>query len=167
MSSGQCARICDTIAIGDTSYEYMLIWSQSSTNRFLAAVSCTHWVCNHLTITANDRTLIWPGFIGAKYIVFCNWVVSPYIEWKVSHATQDIWIPSPVCSHKEGVVNVRIDSYRSIRFTGLLDINRSVLAYLLVDSAYSRMPWWFGIDNISSHQEWTIESWVNSLLLGD
>jgi len=54
---------CNTIAIGDTSYEYELIWSQLSTNRFVSprasesALSYTHRVRNGLMIAANDRTL--------------------------------------------------------------------------------------------------------------
>jgi len=54
---------CDTIAIGATSYEYKIIWSQLSTNRFKSpwaresALSYTHWVCIGLMIAANDRTL--------------------------------------------------------------------------------------------------------------
>ena len=54
---------CDTIAIGNTSYEYELIWSQLSTNMFVSpgasesALSYTHQVCNGLMIAANDRTL--------------------------------------------------------------------------------------------------------------
>jgi hypothetical protein len=43
---------CNTIAIGDTSYEYKLMWSQISTNRFLSrrasesALPYTHQVRN-------------------------------------------------------------------------------------------------------------------------
>jgi len=54
---------CDTIAIGDTSYRYELIWRQLSTNRFVSprasesALSYTHQVRNGLMIAANDRTL--------------------------------------------------------------------------------------------------------------
>jgi len=54
---------CDTIAIGDTSYGYELIWSQLSTNRVVSprasesALSYSHQVRNGLTIAANDRTL--------------------------------------------------------------------------------------------------------------
>ena len=54
---------CDTIAIGDTSYRYELVWSQLSTNRFVSprasesALSYTHHVRNGLTIAANDRSL--------------------------------------------------------------------------------------------------------------
>jgi len=53
---------CDTIAIGDTSYEYEPIWSQLSTNILSpwaseSALSYTHRVCNSLMIVANDRTL--------------------------------------------------------------------------------------------------------------
>jgi len=54
---------CDTIAIGDISYRYELIWSQLSTNRFVSpkasesALSYTHRVRNGLMIAANDRTL--------------------------------------------------------------------------------------------------------------
>jgi len=53
----------DTIGIGNTSYEYELIWSKLSTNRFLSPTACesalsyTNWVCNGLMIVANDRTL--------------------------------------------------------------------------------------------------------------
>ena len=54
---------CHTIAIGDSSYECKLIWSQLSTNRFVSpsasesALSYTHRVRNGLIIAANDRTL--------------------------------------------------------------------------------------------------------------
>jgi len=54
---------CDTIAIGDTSYEYELIQSQLSTNRFVSprasesALTYTHRVHIGLMIVANDRTL--------------------------------------------------------------------------------------------------------------
>jgi len=54
---------CDTIAIGDTSYRYELIWSQLSTNRLMSprasesALSYTHRVRNRLMIAANNRTL--------------------------------------------------------------------------------------------------------------
>jgi hypothetical protein len=54
---------CDTTAIGDTWYEYKLIWSQLSTNWFVSprasesALSYTHRVHNSLMIVANDRTL--------------------------------------------------------------------------------------------------------------
>ena len=54
---------CDTIAIGATLYEYEIIWSQLSTNRFElplaheSALSYSHWVRIGLMIAANDRTL--------------------------------------------------------------------------------------------------------------
>jgi len=54
---------CDTIAIGDTSYRYKLIWCQLSTNRFVSprasesALAYTHRVYNGSMIAANDRTL--------------------------------------------------------------------------------------------------------------
>jgi len=54
---------CDTIAIGDTSYEHELLWSQLSLNKFVSprpngsALSYTHRVLMGLMITANDRTL--------------------------------------------------------------------------------------------------------------
>ena len=54
---------CNTIAIGDISYRYLLIWSQFSTNRFMtpraseSGLSYTHRVCNGLMIAAPDRTL--------------------------------------------------------------------------------------------------------------
>jgi hypothetical protein len=86
----------NTIAIGDTLYEYVLICSQLSTNRFMSprasesALSRNHRVRNAIMIAANNRTLLLVGSIGAKYIVFRNWVVLPYIERRVSPATQDI-----------------------------------------------------------------------------
>jgi len=54
---------CNEIAIGNSSYEYELIWYQLSTHRFLppraseSALSYTHRVRNGLKIPANDRTL--------------------------------------------------------------------------------------------------------------
>jgi len=54
---------CDTIAIGDTSYKYKPIWNQLSINRLVSprgsesGISYTHWVCNGLTIVANDSSL--------------------------------------------------------------------------------------------------------------
>jgi len=54
---------CDTFAIGDTSYEYELIWNPLSTNRFASprasesALSYTHRVRNGLIIVATDRFL--------------------------------------------------------------------------------------------------------------
>jgi hypothetical protein len=69
---------------------YEHIGSQLSTNRFVSprasesALSYTHRVRNGLMIAANARTL---RLIGAKYTVFCNWVVLPYIERRVSCAT--------------------------------------------------------------------------------
>jgi len=54
---------CDTIAIGDNSNGYELIWCQLSKNRFVSprasesALWYTHRVHNGLTIAANDRTL--------------------------------------------------------------------------------------------------------------
>jgi len=54
---------CDTIAIGDTPYEYKLFWSQLSINRFVSprasesALPYSHQVRNSLIIAANDRTL--------------------------------------------------------------------------------------------------------------
>ena len=54
---------CNIIAIGDTLYEYELIWSQLSTNRFVSprasesALSYTHQGHNGLIIVANDSTL--------------------------------------------------------------------------------------------------------------
>ena len=54
---------CDLIAIGDTLYEYELIWTQLSLNKFVSprasesALSYTHRICIGLMITANNRTL--------------------------------------------------------------------------------------------------------------
>jgi len=53
----------DNIAIGDTSYEYEVIWSQLLTNRFMSSrasgssLSYTHWVRIGFMIAANARTL--------------------------------------------------------------------------------------------------------------
>ena len=83
--------------------------------------------------------LIWPRFIGAKYTVFCNWVDLPYTEWRVSRATQDIWIKGSICPQPESVVELRVDSYKSIRSSGLQYIHFWLLTYLLYDSAYLEM----------------------------
>jgi len=54
---------CDTIANGDTSYGYELIWSRWSTNKFVSprahesALSYTHRVRNGSLIAANNRTI--------------------------------------------------------------------------------------------------------------
>jgi hypothetical protein len=54
---------CDTIAIGDISSHYELIWSQLSTNWYLSpfasesALSHTHRVCNGVMIAANNSPL--------------------------------------------------------------------------------------------------------------
>jgi len=70
--------------------------------------------------------LIWLHFIWAKYTVLCNWTVLQYIENRVSCATPDISIPGPTCQEQEGVVEMRVDSYKSILF------NRTPLYWLLV-----------------------------------
>jgi hypothetical protein len=87
---------CDTIAIGDTLYEYELIWSQLSTNSFgsprasESALSYNHRVRNGLMIVANNWTLNLTSLYWSQYTVFYNWAVLPYIGWRVSRTTQNI-----------------------------------------------------------------------------
>jgi len=81
---------CDTIAIGDTSYESELIWSQLSTNRFLSprasesALSYTHRVCNGLMIAANDRTLNLTTLYWSQIYSFLQ------LSWFAIHWTESI-----------------------------------------------------------------------------
>jgi len=52
------------------------------------ATSGFHWNCY-----SRNRLQMEPMLtlsVGAKYTVICNWAVLPYIERRVSHATQDI-----------------------------------------------------------------------------
>ena len=83
--------------------------------------------------------LIWVCSIEDKYTVFCNWDVLPYIEWRVSWATQYILISSSIRPEKDGVGDVRIDSYKSIRSTELWYIDYWSQAYLIYDSPYLKM----------------------------
>jgi len=107
-----------------------------------SALPYTHQVYNGLTIMANDRTLnLTRQCIGAKYTVIWNWVVLPYIEQRVSHATRDAWIPSSIHPDTESVVEPRVDSYKSIQSTGLQYIDHWLMTYLSYDPAYLGMPW--------------------------
>jgi len=133
-----------------------------------SALRHTHRVCNSLTIAGNYRTLsLTTLFVGAKYAVICNWVVLPYIEQRVSCAAWDIWIPSPICPDSDSVLEPTVNSYMSIRSTGLRYIPYWSMTYLSYHTAYLEMPWWCDIDDTSSPWEWIIGAWVNSRSVGD
>jgi len=92
--------------------------------------------------------VIWLCFIGAECTLIYNWAVLPYFERRLSRATQDIWIPSPIWPDQEGVIEITVDSYTSIRLTGLQYVDDWLQTYLVYNCAYLKMPWRFDIDNI-------------------
>jgi hypothetical protein len=102
---------CNTIAIGGTSYEYDLIWSQLSTNWFLwptaceSALSYTHWVRNRLLIAANARTLnlttlnwsqVYSILQLSCFAIYCTESIPRHLGRMMSHSpqTKNAWSKS-------------------------------------------------------------------------
>jgi len=106
-----------------------------------------------LSLRQTTDPFIWLYFIGAKYTVICNRVVLTYIEWGLSRATTDIWIWGPICSDHESVIELRVDSSKSIPSTGGSDI--SIIGYRLISymtlhisRCHMLWCWWHLISNI-------------------
>jgi len=59
----------------------------------------------------------------------------------------------PFAPSLEGVVEIRVDSYKSIRPAGLRYINHWFLTYLLFNSAHLEMSYCSDVDNRLSHKE--------------
>ena len=142
---------CDTIAIGDTSYGYDLIWSQLSKNWFLSprasesALSYTHRVCIGWMIAANDRTLNLTMIYWSQIYTILQLSCFPYIERRVSRATQDIWIQGHTCPDQESVVKLRVDSYKSIWLTRLryIDYWLSALSSIWLCISWDAIIFWY------------------------
>ena len=83
--------------------------------------------------------LVWLLFIGAKYTVICNWVVLPYVKQRISRTTPDVWIQGPICPDRECLVKQMVDSYKSIRSSGLRYIDYWLSTFLSNESAYLKM----------------------------
>jgi len=170
-------------AHGNTLNEHELIWIQLSKIWFLSlrasdtTLLCTHSVRNGVTIVANDKTLTSLPFIGAKHSVISNWAVVPYIELRVSCATEDICVPTPSCPDKRGVVRICLDSYESIWLTGFPYTDYWLLTYpmawpwLLIHLCQGRVMemWLIGelfrkVNEIRKSKWWcVIRGWVSIL----
>ena len=138
----------DTIAIGNTSFRYELIWSQLSTNGFVSprasesALSYTHRVHNGLMMAANYRTLYLTTLYWSQiYIILQLSCFAIYWMESIPHHSGHINPKSSTWPDQEGVVGIRVDFYKSIRSTKLRYIDHWFPTYLLYNSAYIEMSY--------------------------
>jgi len=164
---------CDTIAIGDTSYEYQLIWSQSSLNKFVSpgpngrALSYTHRILIGLMITVNDRTLnlttlYWCQIYSILQLSCFAIYQMESIPCHSGHMNPRSHLPRPgKCGQTKGwFVYVHSVDWAPIYWSLVIDLSSIWLCI-----SWDAIVFWHWQHLISwGINHWT---WVNSCLFGD
>jgi len=105
-----------------------------------SALSYTHQVCNGLTMVANNRilnfdyALLEPNIQYSSTELFCHILNGEYPVPLRTYESKVPFTPNP-----QGVVEISVESDKSVLLTGLGYIDSWLQAYLLYDSAYLEM----------------------------
>jgi len=165
----------DPIAIGDTSYAYVLIWRQLSTNRFVSprasetALSYTHWIHNGLTIMANNRslnltTLHWRQRYSNLQLSCFTIYWTENIPCHSGHMNSKSYLPRP---RRCGAI--RVVWYKLIRLIGLQYIDYLYIDYEHITHMSLLISRWHGgLILTTSHLIWNkpLGDEFNSCLFG-